>query len=203
MGNSTSGTERRLTGVIAFFDHPNQLIEATRQVRDARYQRFDAFTPYPVHGLEAAQGLKRSPIPYITFGAGMMGATLGFLLEYWTSAVDWPLNIGGKPFNSWPAFVPIMFECTILFAGLSTFAAMLFFNGLPNLRRKIFDPSLTRDRFALVIEAPTHVDTDEEDDPAVARKNAQFKKFSEAEASEFLKKSGAKEVRSVYAEGWF
>ncbi|MGZ3708324.1 MAG: DUF3341 domain-containing protein, partial [Bdellovibrionota bacterium] len=147
--NSTKSSARQLTGVIGFFADPDQLIEATQKVRDARYEHFDAFTPYPVHGLEAAQGLKRSPLPFVTFGAGLTGACCGFLLEYWTSAVDWPLIVGGKPFNSWPAFVPIMFEATVLFAGLATVGAMFLLNGLPNLRRKIFDPAITRDKFAL------------------------------------------------------
>src|SRR4051812_33512415 len=99
----------KLAGVIGFFDSPKSLLEATRKVRDARYQHFDAYTPYPVHGLEAAAGLKRSPIPYVTLVAGGTGTICAFLLQYWTSAIDWPLVVGGKPFNSWPAFVPIMF----------------------------------------------------------------------------------------------
>lgn len=193
-----------LSGVIGFFDAPHELIEAMKRVRDARYQHFDAFTPFPVHGLEQAQGLKRSPLPFVTFGAGLTGFCLAFLLEFWTSAVDWPIIVGGKPFNSWPAFVPIMFELTVLLAGLSTVGAMFIFNGLPNTKRRIFDPSLTRDRFAIVIEAPLAVETeDEEASEAARRKAAQFKAFSESEATDFLKKVGAKEVRSVFTEGWF
>ncbi len=188
-----------VSGVVGFFDDPKMLIEATKRVRDARYQHFDAFTPYPVHGLEAAQGLKRSPLPFVTFGAGLTGFCLAFLLQYWTSAVDWPIIVGGKPYNSWPAFVPIIFELTVLFAGLSTVGAMFLLNGLPNSRRKIFDPSITRDRFAIVIEAPTPVDEEEEASPSLA----QYKAFSESEAAEFLRKVGAKDVRSVRSEGWF
>lgn len=189
---------KQLTAVVGFFEDPEALLQATKKIRDARYRDFDAFTPYPVHGLEAAQGLKRSSLPYVTFIAGLSGCSLGFLLQYWTSAVDWPIIVGGKPLNSWPAFVPIMFECTILFAGLATFGAMLLFNGLPNLGRKIFDPSITRDRFALAIEAPLDVEEEEEGGGTVG-----FKKFDESEAVDLLKKAGAKEVRSVYSEGWF
>jgi len=196
-------------GVVGFFDDPHELTEATKKVKNANYQNFDTFKPYPVHGLEAAQGLKRSPIPYVTFIAGLTGCTCGFLLQYWTSAVDWPLIVGGKPFNSWPAFVPIMFECTILFAGISTLLAMLFFNRLPNMGRKIVDPSLTRDRFAIVIEAPQKKqkshgaeDCDDEDEDDCKEKG-HFKPFEEAEALAFLRQVGAKEVRSVHAEGWF
>lgn len=200
MGTS-NGNGRHLAGVIGIFENPKSLIHAMEKVRDARYENFDAFTPYPVHGLEAAQGLKRSPLPYITFTAGLTGTSLAFLLQYWTSAVDWPLIVGGKPLNSWPAFVPVMFELTVLFAGLATVGALFVFCGLPNNRRKIFDPSITRDKFAIVIEAPTPVD--EDDVEASQAKSADYKKFEEKEASEFLKRAGAKEVRSVYAEGWF
>ena len=98
--------------------------------------------------------------------------------------MDWPLIVGGKPFNSWPAFVPIMFELTVLFAGLSTVAAMFAFNGLPNIKRKAFDPSLTRDRFALVIEAPTPIDEDDEDEVAKRERQLKgYKTFDESEAT--------------------
>src|SRR5690349_24043743 len=92
MSNQSRG--RHLAGVIGFYQDPHALVEATAQVRDAKYKDFDAFTPYPVHGLDAAQGLKRSPLPFVTFSAGLTGCTLGFLLQYWTSVVDWPLIIG-------------------------------------------------------------------------------------------------------------
>lgn len=194
-------TGRHLSGVVGFFDHPHALIDATRQVRDAHYEHFDCYTPYPVHGLEAAQGLKRSPLPWVTLFAGMTGASIAFLFQYWTSAVDWPLIVGGKPFNSWPAFVPVMFELTVLFAALATVGAMFLLNGLPNTRRKIIDPSITRDRFALMIEAP--LPSEDEEEEIGHTKKSKFKPFAEAEAAEFLKKLGAREVRSVYAEGWF
>lgn len=187
-------------GVIGYFEDPGTLLTATKKVRDARYENFDAFTPYPVHGLEAAQGLKRSPIPYITFIAGLTGGSLAFLLEFWTSAVDWPLIVGGKPYNSWPAFVPIMFELTVLFSALASAGAMILFNGLPNIKRKGFHPSLTNNRFAIVIEAPMAIDA--EDAKAIERQK-KFKPYSESEALEFLRSAGAKDVQAVTAEGWF
>lgn len=187
-----SSTGKQLAGVIGYFDDPNSLIAATEKVRDAKYKDFDAYTPYPVHGLLTAQGLERSSLPFVTFAAGLTGCSLGFLLQYWTSVVDWPLNIAGKPFNSLPAFIPVIFECTILFAGLATVAGMFIINGLPNLKRKAFDPSITRDRFALVIEPS-----------GKPEKDSKYKPFDESEAQEFLKKTGAKEVRLVYSEGWF
>jgi len=185
--------EKALAGVIGFFDDPHALIEATKKARDANWQYFDAFTPFPVHGLEAAQGLRRSPIPYVTFVAGLCGGSLGFLLQYWTSAVDWPLDVGGKALNSWPAFIPITFELTVLLGALSTVAAMFLFNGLPNTKRRVFDPAVTRDKFALVIEAP----------PAKSGTAQGFRAFSESDASSFLQSLGAREVRSVMHEGWF
>ena len=193
MTASYGNSQKALTGVIGYFDSPTELVHAVKKIREAKYENFDAFTPYPVHGLDAAQGVKRSPIPYITFIAGLTGGSLGFLLQYWTSAIDWPIIVGGKPFNSWPAFIPVTFELTILFAGLATAGSMILFNGLPNHKRKAFDPGLTRDKFAAVIEATL---------PS-SRPSNQFKKFDQNEASEFLKTLGAKDVQAVFAEGWF
>ena len=87
--------QKSLAGVVGFFDEPGQLIEAMNKVRQANYESFDAFTPYPVHGLEKAQGLKRSHLPWVTFGAGLTGLACAVALEGWTSAVSWPLNVGG------------------------------------------------------------------------------------------------------------
>jgi hypothetical protein len=204
MSSAKPAPGRRLAGVIGFYPTAPSIVEGMKKVREANYENFDAYTPFPVHGLEHAQGLRRSPLPYVTFVAGLAGCTLGFLLEYWTSAVDWPLIIGGKPFNSWPAFVPIMFECTVLFAGLATAGAMLAINGLPNIKRKAYHPAIARDRFAIVVEAPLPVDEDDEEAlDARRRQGAGYKAFSEAEVADFLKRTGATEVRSVYAEGWF
>jgi hypothetical protein len=185
--------QKKLAGVIGFFDDPQSLISATEKVRDAKYKDFDAYTPYPIHGLVEVQGLERSYLPFITAAAGITGCTCGFLLQYWTSAVDWPLNVAGKPFNSLPAFIPVIFELTILFAGLATVFGMFIINGLPNIKRKGFDSSLTRDRFALVIEPSEQKDLEK----------SGYKDFNETEAQEFLKKAGAKDVKSVYSEGWF
>ena len=180
-----------LAGICGFFDDSHTLLEAAEKTKAANYSSFDTFSPFPIHGMDDAMGIKRSPIPYVTFVMGVVGFLTAFGLQYWTSAVDWPLNVSGKPFNSWPAFVPAMFELTVLFAGLSTFASLIFFCKLPNIKRRAIDPSLTRDRFALLIDTPEE-----------AGKKAGAP-FNEAEVSDFLKKIGAKEVRKVYAEGWF
>jgi hypothetical protein len=200
MAEMAKSATSRMAGVVGFFPSADALLEATRKVRDANYQYFDCFTPYPVHGLDAAQGLKRSPLPYVTFLAGITGGSIGYLFQYWTSAVDWPLNVGGKPFHSGPAFIPITFELTVLFAALSTVGAMFLLNGLPNTKRKSFDPGITRDKFAIMIENPPAID--EEDEKAVA-KRAKYKRFDEAEAKSLLQQLGAVEVRTVAEEGWF
>lgn len=186
--NTTARADNpRLLGVLGVFDGPNELLQAAKKVKSASFKSFDTFTPFPVHGMDDVQGLRRSPIPYVTFAAGLTGCALGFIFQYWTSAVDWPVNIGGKPLNSVPAFIPVIFEMTILFGGLATAGAMFFFNRLPN----IFSASpcsesigITKDKFALLIEAP---DLD----------------FDINDATVFLKKCGAKEVRSVFEKGWF
>lgn len=190
----------QLAGVVGFFSGPEVLVEAMKKVKDARYESFDAFTPYPIHGMDQAQGLKRSVLPFFTFAAGLTGGSLGFLLEYWTSAVSWPINVGGKPFNSWPAFIPVTFELTILFAGLATAFGMFIINRLPNLNKRSFDPGITSNRFALIIEAPVEKTGWFAQE---SRAQSQYKPFQEKEAQDFLKSIGASEVRSVNSEGWF
>lgn len=164
---------------VGVFDEPQTLIFAARQTKEKGFEGADAFTPYPVHGLEKALGLKRSWVPYFTLIFGLSGATLGYLFMYWTSAIDWPLNIGGKPLNSWPAFVPIVFECGVLLGGLATFVSLLVACGLPNFKPFILDPQLTNNRFALVI--PEKQEKVREDIP------------------KFLKDAGAIEVKRVVA----
>ena len=199
----------KLSGIVGFFDNPTALVAGMNKIREANYESFDAFTPYPVHGLEHAQGLKRSPLPYITMGAGLTGFMSACALQYWTSAVDWPINVGGKPLWSWPAFVPIMFEITVLFAGLATVAGMFLLNGFPNTKKRAFDPNITRDRFAIMIDAPrvyTPEELDEMDTQELAKvekHNTRFKKFEVDEVKQFLQSVGATEVRSVEERGWF
>lgn len=164
---------------VGFFDDPQTLLKAANQAREKGFQELDAFAPYPVHGLERALGLKHSWIPYATLVFGLGGATLGYLFMYWVSAVDWPLNIGGKPFNSWPAFVPVVFECGVLLGGLATFVALLVATNLPSQKPFVIDPELTNKRFALVI--PEKQDSVRED------------------IERFLKGAGAIEAKKIVA----
>ncbi|MBC7385326.1 MAG: DUF3341 domain-containing protein [Cryobacterium sp.] len=198
-----------LAGVVGFFENPQSLMEATKKLREANYQSFDAFSPFPIHGLEKAQGLKRSALPFVTMGAGLTGFMCAVLLQGWTSVVSWPLNVGGKPYWSWPAFVPIFFELTVLFAGLATVAGMLIVNGLPNLNKRAFDNNITRDRFALMIDAPklkTAEELGDMDDDEILKyrtRLAKFKAFEESEAKSFLTNLGAIDVKAVEQRGWF
>lgn len=139
------------SGMAGIFDREDLVLKAAQKTREMGFKKFDAITPYPVHGMEEACGIKRSWIPYVTFIAGSIGCFLGWLLTYWTSAVNWALNIGGKPFHSLPAFIPIVFEVTVLFAALSSVVAMLRACGLPKVDPPVIDPDLTCHKFAVFI----------------------------------------------------
>ncbi len=181
-----------LGGVIGFFESPDSLLEATRKVRDSQFKHFDCYTPFAVHGLDEAQGLARSKVPYVTGAFAFTGTTCAVLWQYAASKTWWAHLVGGKPFNSLPAFVPIIFELSILFGGIATFFGMAFFNRLPKSKR-IYDRSLTNDRFAIVIEPPP---SDPHDPEAKVE-------FSTEQAESYLKSLGAKDTRKVFEEGWF
>jgi hypothetical protein len=146
-----------LYGYLAEFDSVGALLAACGQVRDAGFTRWDAHTPFPVHGLDAAMGLRSTKLPWLVFGAGATGAGLGLLMQWWINAVDYPLNISGKPLFSIPANVPITFEVTILLSALTAFIGMLAFNGLPRYHHPLFQSErfrrVTNDRFFISIEA--------------------------------------------------
>ena len=138
-------------GTAAIFETEAQVLKAAHKVRTMGFTKFDAITPYPVHGMEEAVGIKRSWIPYVTFVMAVLGCTSGWLLTWWTSAVSWPLNIGGKPFHSLPAFIPIMFELTILFSALASVATLFYVCGLPRVNPPIIHPDLTSHKFGIFI----------------------------------------------------
>lgn len=146
-----------LHGLMIEFVEPDQILDATRQAWNAGYRQMDAYTPYPVAGLPAALGLKRNWIPSIVFFGGLIGAAFGFVMQYYSMAVDYPLNVGGRPYNSWPVFIPITFEVLVLVAAFTAFFAMLFINGLPRPHHPVFNvPGFelaSQERFFLCIEA--------------------------------------------------
>lgn len=142
----------RPPAVLALFNEPHALLHAIREVREKGYRGLDAYTPYPVHGLPEALGMKESWMPRVTKTGFFTGAALAFTFEAWTMAWAWPLNIGGKPFVSVPAYMPVTFEGGILIAGLSTFAAVLIACRLrPAPQFHNIDDSITNDRFGLYV----------------------------------------------------
>jgi len=137
--------------VLALYDDPDRLLNAAVLAKEHGFEGLDAYTPYPVHGLSEALGVRKSWVPYVTLVMGLSGAALGLTFQIWTSAFDWPLNVGGKPFISLPAFIPVTFECGVLLGGTMTLAALLVACGLPNLNTPILDRNLTNDRFGLYV----------------------------------------------------
>lgn len=147
----------RLFGVIAEFANAEDLLHAVPKARKEGYQVMEAYTPYPIEELNDAIGHGPSRVPVLVLLGGIVGALFGFGLQYWTSVVDYPLNIGGRPYNSWVSFIPITFECTILFAGLAAVLGMLVLNRLPMPYHPVFSVPrfqlASRDRFFLMILA--------------------------------------------------
>lgn len=139
--------------LLGVFKREDKLLHSAEALKNRNIPIYDIFTPFPVHGLDELLGIKRSRLPIVCFIAASIGLMVSLYFQYWTSAVDWPINVGGKPFNSFPAFVPVAFEITVLFGALFTVAAFLF-------RCKLFpgsDASLshlrqTDDTFILVVE---------------------------------------------------
>jgi hypothetical protein len=138
-------------GAVAYFDSGAGVLAAAKAATAKGFYDVESYTPFPIHGMDEALGLKPSIVPWATLVGGLTGFALAVFLQDWTSAYDFPLNVGGKPFSSWPAFIPIMFELTVLLGGLSTAFFMFALNGLPSLRSHPFDPRITDDRFALYI----------------------------------------------------
>ncbi|MBT3960786.1 MAG: DUF3341 domain-containing protein [Candidatus Marinimicrobia bacterium] len=142
---------------VVSFDNEYDLVGATQDFRNNGFNILDAYTPYAVHGLDKAMGLKPSRLSKICFGFAFIGLTIGLYGQYWISAVNWPINIGGKPWNSMPGFLPIAFETTVLFAGLGTVFTLLWRTGiLPGRKPKVYAPAVTDDVFALVITEETN-----------------------------------------------
>lgn len=147
----------KVYGLLAEYETPGELYEACEKVRDAGYGAWDAHTPFPVHGLEKAMGLRPSFIPWIVLVMGFSGAALGYLLQWWTSVVDYPLLISGKPHNSYPAFVPVIFELGILLGSFGAVFGMFGLNRLPTLYHSLFNSprfsKVTDDKFFISVEA--------------------------------------------------
>ena len=142
---------------MAEFHSPTEVVSAARRAYKAGYRRINGYSPYPIEELSEAIGFHHSSLPLIVLIGGILGGLGGYFMQYWIEVINYPLNVGGKPYNSWPAFIPITFECTILVAAFAAVLGMLALNKLPQPYHPVFNaPNFalaTRDRFFLVIEA--------------------------------------------------
>jgi hypothetical protein len=144
-------------GLMVEFLTAEEVLNATRRSRQAGYREMDAYTPYPVEGLAVELGMRKTRIPFVVLMGGLAGLCVGFFMQHYSMSVSFPFNVGGRPANSWPAFLPIAFEVLILVGALSAFLGMMFLNGLPRPNHPVFNvPQFARssqDRFFLCIEA--------------------------------------------------
>jgi hypothetical protein len=170
-------------GVIGEFEKPEQLVHAAAKIREAGYRQYESYSPFPVEGLPEAMGMKRNLVPFITLIGGLCGGLGGFGFQYWCNVYSYPLNIAGRPLNSWPAFIPVTFELTILCASLSAVFGMLALNKLPQPHHPIFNAHrfshASQDRFFVCIQA-------------------RDKKFHLAETARFLQGLAAQHVSEVH-----
>src|SRR5690242_4831928 len=173
----------RIYGVVGEFETPRKLIQAANKARVAGYKNMDAYTPFPIEGLSEALGLKRSLVPTVTLIGGLLGGLTGFGFQYWASVISYPENIGGRSLNSWPAFIPVTFEMTVLGASLFAVFGMLAMNRLPQPHHPLFNvhrfqKHASTDRFYLCLQAND-------------------KKFNLEEAARFLQDVSAQHVSEV------
>jgi hypothetical protein len=151
----TTAEGKKLYGLMAEFDSPQKLIRACEEARKAGYKRLGAYTPYPMEEVWEAIGHHRSKLPLIVLGGGLVGALGGFFFQYWASVQAYPMNIGGRPLNSWVAFIVPAFETTILFAAFAAVLGMFFLNGLPQPYHPAFNvqrfAEASRDRYFLMV----------------------------------------------------
>jgi hypothetical protein len=147
----------QLHGIMAEFDEPQQLVEAARAAYHAGYRKMDAYSPYAVEGLAEAIGFTRTRVPLVVLLGGILGAITAYGMQWYSAVVDYRLDVGGRPPHSWPAFVPITFELTVLFAALAGLIGMLWMNGLPKPYHPVFNAPdfklASQTRFFLCIEA--------------------------------------------------
>ncbi len=144
-------------GLMAEFDAPEKVLAAAERAKKAGYHEMDAFTPFPMEELTDALGIRHTKLPLFVLCCGLTGMLVGFFFQYWVHVIEYPLNIGGRPLNSWPQWIPVTFELTILFSAFGAVVGMIFRNGLPRPVHPVFNVDrfelATKDRFFLLIEA--------------------------------------------------
>ena len=172
----------KVHGLMAEFADPKALVHAAERTHAAGYRRVDAYSPFPIEELHHALGSPPTRLPLIVLIGGLVGCLGGFFLQYWTMAVSYPINVGGRPLNSWPSFIPVTFECTILLASLSAVLGMLALNGLPMPYHPVFNV----DRFALASRNRFFLCIESED-----------KQFDLDRTRQFLESLGPREVSTV------
>jgi hypothetical protein len=178
--------EEQVYGLLAEFSDPGALLHAAEAVRENGYSHFDTHSPFPIHGMDRAMGLGNSKVGFFSFGGAVTGLAVGTLLQWWTSAVDYPINISGKPFFAVEPSVPIMFELTILFGALGAVAGMLALNGLP----RPYNPLFYSKRFERVT-----------DDAFFLHIAASDANFDETQTAQLLREVGALNVELVQDDG--
>ena len=155
-------------GMMAEFDTPTALLEATRRTYQAGYRKIDAYSPFPIEGLAEEVGFHHDEVPLVVLIGGIIGGCTGYLMQWYCDAYSYPINVGGRPYNSWPAFIVITFELTILFGGISALLGMLALNGLPMPYHPVFNvprfAMASKDRFFLIVFS-----SDKKYDPASTR----------------------------------
>jgi hypothetical protein len=169
-------------GMMAEFESAQRLVDAAHRTHQAGYLKIDAYSPFPIEGLAEAMGFHKNNVPLVVLIGGLIGGLSGYLMQYWISAVSYPVNVGGKPYHSWPAFIVVTFEMTILFAGISCVFGMLALNGLPMPYHPVFNVPrfafATKDRFFLIVFSS---------DP----------KYSSSETRRFLEGLGPRSIAEV------
>ncbi len=175
-----------LYGVLAEFRDPGELLHAAEGVHAAGYRRFDTHSPFPIHGMDGAMGLGNSKVGIFSLGGGLTGLALGYLLQWWTGAVDYPLNISGKPAFAIEPSVPVMFELTILFSAIGAVIGMFALNGLP----RPYNPLFYSERFAAA-----------SDDAFFLHVASNDKFFDVEQTQDLLRSLGARHIELVYDHG--
>lgn len=178
-----SSENNKLFGILAEYEHPGALMSAAKKVNEAGYNNFDAYSPFPIHGMDDAMGLKESKLGWIVLTHALIGFTGALLMIVFMMEMDYPMNISGKPLLNWPAFVPVTFELTILLSAFGAVFGMFFMNGLPKLHHPLFNSDrfekATDDGFFICIESKDTL-------------------FAEDRVTELLKEAGAQHIEKVY-----